>query len=398
MTLMARVETSSVAFEETKEVAALTAPIVRRGTLRYVRPDRLEMRVETPYFERMEIVGNQLTIESQARRPACRPGRRTGPGGVGGQHTRDAGGRPRHVGAPFRVPVAADRRRAGPLRCCQSNRRLSGVIERVTIDGTQAQLTRIEVDERMGDPDGAGRAAGSPGDERTPLDAWPVGWSLVAVAVSHGARWRSKWTATSRRSCPAARRPRSAFSAASCAMASVSRLLLVEIAHDDPLRLAAISRSMVTRAGCIAGVPLCGQWRRCAQCRRTGADRAPSLSVERSRRCSAISRRRRCVPRWKSGWKGWPAAAVCWKSAGWPTIRRARPLHILSHLAPQVQPKRIDGVWFARSGDAALLVAQTTAAWLGSRRAATGDRRVDAAFDSAGRTPPRKCASRARER
>ena len=28
---------------------------------------------------------------------------------------------------------------------------LSGVVERVVIDGTQAQLTRIEVDERMGD-------------------------------------------------------------------------------------------------------------------------------------------------------------------------------------------------------------------------------------------------------
>ena len=65
MALMGRVEQSRVAFEETKKLAALTAPIVRRGTLRYVRPDRLEMRVETPYFERMDVAGNALTIESK---------------------------------------------------------------------------------------------------------------------------------------------------------------------------------------------------------------------------------------------------------------------------------------------------------------------------------------------
>ena len=43
MALLSQVDKSSVNFEETKHLAALTAPLVRRGTMRYVRPERLEM-------------------------------------------------------------------------------------------------------------------------------------------------------------------------------------------------------------------------------------------------------------------------------------------------------------------------------------------------------------------
>ena len=150
MALMARVETSSATFEETKEVATLTAPIVRRGTLRYVRPDRLEMRVETPYFERMEVVGNQLTIESRR----------------GVRHVDLAGeSGPAAWVASIRATLAGDRVTLARHFAFQLNGQaarwtltllpvepaLSGVIERVTIDGAQAQLTRIEVNERAGD-------------------------------------------------------------------------------------------------------------------------------------------------------------------------------------------------------------------------------------------------------
>jgi Outer membrane lipoprotein carrier protein LolA-like len=150
MALMARVETSSVAFEETKQVAALTAPLVRRGALRYVRPDLLEMRVETPYFERMEIVGNMLTIENKR-----------------GVRQVDLGGEPGPAAwvASIRATLAGDRTTLARHFAFQLSGQaarwsltllplapaLSAVIERVVIDGAQAQLTRIEVDERMGD-------------------------------------------------------------------------------------------------------------------------------------------------------------------------------------------------------------------------------------------------------
>jgi Outer membrane lipoprotein carrier protein LolA-like len=150
MALMGRVETSSVAFQETKYVSTLTAPIVRRGTLRYVRPDRLEMRVETPYFERMDIVGNMLTIESKRGLRQVDLAGEPGPAAwVAGIRATLAGDRPtlaRHFAFELRGQAARWTLSLMPL-----DPALSGVIQRIAIDGEQAQMTRIEVEERMGD-------------------------------------------------------------------------------------------------------------------------------------------------------------------------------------------------------------------------------------------------------
>jgi Outer membrane lipoprotein carrier protein LolA-like len=150
MGMMARIDASSAAFEETKEVAALTAPIVRRGTLRYVRPDRLEMRVETPYFERLDIVGNQLTIETRrgVRHVdlASEPGPAAWVASIRATLAGDRATLARHFA--FRLSGEAAR---WTLTLLPLEPALSGVIERVTLDGAQAQLMRVEVDERMGD-------------------------------------------------------------------------------------------------------------------------------------------------------------------------------------------------------------------------------------------------------
>jgi hypothetical protein len=53
-------------FEETRRIALVNGPLVRRGTLDYVRPDHLSMRVDTPYFEKVDIVGQALTIERRS--------------------------------------------------------------------------------------------------------------------------------------------------------------------------------------------------------------------------------------------------------------------------------------------------------------------------------------------
>ena len=64
MAMLAQVDQSLVAFEETRHLALLSKPIVRRGTLHYVRPDRLEMRVVSPIQETTEIVGSRVRVES----------------------------------------------------------------------------------------------------------------------------------------------------------------------------------------------------------------------------------------------------------------------------------------------------------------------------------------------
>ena len=54
---------SRARFTEVRTIAALGAPIERRGTLAYARPDRLEMVVESPIAERVTIAGGKMTVE-----------------------------------------------------------------------------------------------------------------------------------------------------------------------------------------------------------------------------------------------------------------------------------------------------------------------------------------------
>jgi hypothetical protein len=112
LAMLGQVERSTATFEETRFIAALTAPIVRRGTLRYVRPDFLEMVVQSPAPERLEIKGDALTLEAR------------------GDVRRMA---------------------AWMLELIPMDSELAGVVSRIAISGTQAQLTRIEIVERAGD-------------------------------------------------------------------------------------------------------------------------------------------------------------------------------------------------------------------------------------------------------
>ncbi len=150
MAMMARVDTSSVAFEETKYVATLTAPIVRRGTLRYVRPDRLEMHVVSPFFERMDIVADVLTIETKrgVRQVdlAGEPGAAAWVAGIRATLAGDRLALARHFTLHLSGQAARWTLTLAPLAPA-----LASVIQGITVEGAQAQLTRIEVDERGGD-------------------------------------------------------------------------------------------------------------------------------------------------------------------------------------------------------------------------------------------------------
>jgi len=59
------VDASRVRFVEIRTVAALGAPIERRGTMSYAKPGKLEMNVETPIVERMTIADGRMTVESR---------------------------------------------------------------------------------------------------------------------------------------------------------------------------------------------------------------------------------------------------------------------------------------------------------------------------------------------
>jgi len=147
---LARVERSDATFEETRHIAALTAPVVRRGTLRYVRPSDLEMVVQTPVPERVRVSGTTLTIEGRngvrevrlADMPAIA-------GWVESVRATLAGDAPA-LGRHFTVRASGDISR-WQLDLTPLSAELAAFVTRVTISGANAQIGRIDVIEASGD-------------------------------------------------------------------------------------------------------------------------------------------------------------------------------------------------------------------------------------------------------
>lgn len=67
MSGFAAVQESRARFQEEKHLAILSEPLKLSGTLRYVRPDRIEKHITRPYAESMRIKGDQLEWEAQGK-------------------------------------------------------------------------------------------------------------------------------------------------------------------------------------------------------------------------------------------------------------------------------------------------------------------------------------------
>jgi hypothetical protein len=150
MALLSEVDKSSVNFEETKHLAALTVPLVRRGTMRYVRPERLEMQVEKPYFERLEIVGDRLTIENHDGKRqidlASQPLAGVLVEGVRAVLAGDLPGLARHYRYRFEGELSAWKLELEPI-----DKGAAAAVRRIDIEGSKMQLSRIAIEEAKGD-------------------------------------------------------------------------------------------------------------------------------------------------------------------------------------------------------------------------------------------------------
>jgi len=150
MALLSQVDKSSVNFEETKHLAALTAPLVRRGTMRYVRPERLEMQVDKPYFERLEVVGGRLTIENRDGKRqidlASQPLAGVLVEGLRAVLAGDLAGLARRYRYRFEGETGAWKLELEPL-----DKGAAAAVRRIDIEGSKAQLSRIAIEEAQGD-------------------------------------------------------------------------------------------------------------------------------------------------------------------------------------------------------------------------------------------------------
>ena len=137
-------------FEETKRIALVNGPLVRRGTLDYVRPDRLSMRVDAPYFEKVDIVGDALTIER--RSGATRVTLASQPQLAAWVESLRAtlAGDGAALAAHFNVALDANGAQ-WRLTLVPRDTTLAGVIARVVISGRGPEVLRFEVEEAKGD-------------------------------------------------------------------------------------------------------------------------------------------------------------------------------------------------------------------------------------------------------
>jgi Outer membrane lipoprotein carrier protein LolA-like len=147
---LARVARSTATFEETRTIAALTVPIVRRGTLRYVRPDQLEMVVTAPAAERIEISGDNVIMESRSGTRRVRLTQFPAAAIWVESVRATLAGDQQALNRYFRVR-ATGRMAAWTLELTPFDNELADVVNRIVITGVQDLVNRIEIEERSGD-------------------------------------------------------------------------------------------------------------------------------------------------------------------------------------------------------------------------------------------------------
>ncbi len=152
MELLAAVPAAKDTFTETRTSAVLNAPLVLKGTLAYVRPDRLEKEVLAPYKERTVISGNSVTIENRALK-------QTRTFSLASSATVSA------LVESMRATLAGDRAslerhytiqlegrpEAWTITLVPREQKLAAHVKRILIAGARERLKRVEVEEATAD-------------------------------------------------------------------------------------------------------------------------------------------------------------------------------------------------------------------------------------------------------
>ena len=152
MRQLSEVEHSQARFVERKYLKVLKAPLELSGTLTYVRPGRLEKRTLKPKVEVLTVAGDQVTMENPARNERRVLKLRDYPvlGGFIESVRATLGGDIKALERFYRVELEG-----GPakwqLYLAPRDGKMNEVISLIRIDGSQARIDAIEVQETRGD-------------------------------------------------------------------------------------------------------------------------------------------------------------------------------------------------------------------------------------------------------
>ena len=152
MEMLAAVPSAKDTFTETRTSAVLTAPLVLKGTLAYVRPDRLEKAVLAPYMDRTVISGDNVTVENRALKLArtfSLASSTTVSALVESMRATLAGDRAaleRH----YTIQLEG-RPEAWTLMLVPREQKLAAQVKRIQIAGVRERLKRVEIEEATAD-------------------------------------------------------------------------------------------------------------------------------------------------------------------------------------------------------------------------------------------------------
>lgn len=152
MQLMSEVPASRSRFVETRELALLTRPLELKGQLAYERPHRLSKHVLSPFDELISVDGDALTVVNRAKGESRSFSLREQPAmgalveSVRATLAGDLALLERH----YRVQLSGARH-AWRLALVPREARVRAHVERISLAGAGARVTRIEILEAGGD-------------------------------------------------------------------------------------------------------------------------------------------------------------------------------------------------------------------------------------------------------
>ena len=152
MRQLSEVEHSRARFVERKYLKVLKAPLELSGTLTYTRPDRLEKRTLKPKAESLVVEGDKLVMENPARNERRELKLRDYPvlWGFVESIRSTLGGDIKSLERFYRVELEGEPEK-WRLFLVPRERKMNDVISLVRIDGSQARIDTIEVQEARGD-------------------------------------------------------------------------------------------------------------------------------------------------------------------------------------------------------------------------------------------------------
>ena len=139
-------------FVERKYLKVLKAPLVLSGTLKYVRPDRLEKRTLKPKLETLTVADDKITLENPDRNERRVLKLQDYPVLWGFVESIRAtlGGNLKALERFYRVELEGAPAK-WQLYLAPRDRKMNEVISLIRIDGSQARIDTIEVQETRGD-------------------------------------------------------------------------------------------------------------------------------------------------------------------------------------------------------------------------------------------------------